>query len=198
MINWFLKHWKVVIPISIVIIIITIWISLTSEHWRSALILKYFDSWSIALSAAMMFLLALAAFWAIVENRRIRVEEKERESKRRRLEEVQRWIYEVVRIKTESTSPTGTDLEWRKRNTDAKVLASKKTYFENEATRLDSEFKTDNRDEQLVNIIGRVSFIFEQQSSGHSLSNEGIQAELDEKCKIFLKRLSNIRGIGKF
>ena len=152
------------------------------------------------LSAFSAIALAVFAALTLIENRRLRLireEEKERESKRRRLEELQGWIYEVVRIKTESVSPQGTDLEWRQRNTSAKILASKRAYVESEAARLDSEFATKKTEEQLVNIIGRVSFILEHYSSGASLSNEEMQAELEQKCETFLKRLSNIRTMGK-
>jgi len=103
----------------------------------------------------------------------------EREAKRRRVEELQSWIYEVVRIKTESASPQVTDIGWRQRNTSAKIRASKKAYFENEASRLDSEFVTEKQEEKFVNIVGRVSFILKTQCSGASLSNEHIQAELE-------------------
>ena len=104
MINWFLKHWKVVILIPIIIISITVWISLTSEHWLSALILKYFDSWSIALSAAMMSLLAFAAFWTIVENRRIREEQNQEERRRLALERIRGWAEVVCELITRPTS----------------------------------------------------------------------------------------------
>ena len=164
--------------------------------WRAAPLLliimltSYFagDGWGAIPSALVAWgtiLLAFATFQLIRENRRIREEDKEHESMKRCLEELQGWIYEVVRIKTESSSPKGTDLEWKQRNTDAKVLASKNGYFESEATRLDSKFPTEKREEQLVNIIGRVSFILENQSSISRAVNSSI---MHRKCSKILEK----------
>lgn len=76
--NWVIRNWKVALLVFLIFIILTVWITNTSEHWLSKFILTYFDNWSIALSAGVMLVLAITAFWTIADNRRMRVEEAHR------------------------------------------------------------------------------------------------------------------------
>jgi len=58
-------------------------------------IFKYFNDWAIVLSATVTLLLAIAAFGAIAENRRIRLEDMELASKRCSLDEIRSWAEEA-------------------------------------------------------------------------------------------------------
>lgn len=55
----------------------------------------YFDHWSALLSACVTAILAIIAFWSIMENRRIRLEDRHLESERRALSEVIQWASEL-------------------------------------------------------------------------------------------------------
>lgn len=92
------KHWKLALGVIFLVICLTLWITATSDHWLSKFILKYFSSWSVALGAAAAIILAVAAFESIMENRRIRAEDRKLESElrlfnenRRSLEEICNW-----------------------------------------------------------------------------------------------------------
>lgn len=99
--DWLIKHWKLLVAIALFILFViigsTIWITITSDHWFSKLILKYFDSWSIALGAAATVTLAIVAFASIMENRRVRDEDKEWDFRRRTLDEIVSWVTEARR-----------------------------------------------------------------------------------------------------
>lgn len=137
--------------------------------------------------AIMTALLAVAAFWSIRENRRMRAEDRELDSKRRCLDEVQHWINEVLRLKSESAIRTDDPGELARRKVQAKIVSSTKEYIETESQRLDSEFmpKTKLKDQ-----IGRLLFILEHED----LSADRIQHELEEKCSDVLKTVSNIKA----
>ena len=94
-VNWLRKHWKLALGVILLVICLTLWITATSEHWLSKFILKYFSSWSVALSAAAAIILAVAAFESIMENRRIRAEDRKRESELRLFDESRRSLEEI-------------------------------------------------------------------------------------------------------
>lgn len=94
-IDWLRKHWKLALGVVLLVICLTLWITATSDHWLSKFILRYFSSWSVALSAAAAVILAVVAFESIMENRRIRAEDRERESELRLFNESRRSIEEI-------------------------------------------------------------------------------------------------------
>lgn len=67
--------------------------------WALMFLLKS-DNWA-GISALTTMLLAIAAFWSIRENRRIRLEDRERESRAQALNNIERWIKEALEIKSE-------------------------------------------------------------------------------------------------
>jgi len=166
--------------------------------WRAAPLLliimltSYFagDGWGAIPSALVAWgtiLLAFATFQLIRENRRIREEEKERESWRRRLEELQHWIEDVLRLESKypgAPLETAVDSFWHK--TDARVLLSNKEYIINEAKLFDSEFTTQPK---LTDQIARLSHILEYEDLGV----ETVKRELQEKCIYVLEAISNLR-----
>lgn len=97
--HWLIRYWKLLVAIALFILLViigsTIWITITSDHWFSKLILKYFNSWSTALGAAAMVTLAIVAFASIIENRRIRAEERETDSKRKTLDGIVNWVIQI-------------------------------------------------------------------------------------------------------
>jgi hypothetical protein len=150
-------------------------------EWINPLVIATFV---LAIATGFMVLIA---FRSIRENRRMRAEDRELDSKRRRLDEVQHWINEVLRLKSESVIRTDDPGELARRKVQAKIISSTKEYIETESQRLDSEFmlKTKLKDQ-----IGRLSFILERED----LSADGIQHELEEKCSDVLKTVSNIKA----
>lgn len=116
-VNWLRKHWKLTLGVILLVICLTLWITATSDHWLSKFILKYFNSWSIALSAAATIILAVAAFESIMENRRIRAEERKRESElrlfdenRRSLEEICNWAEKGIAALTSAGASSSLDI----------------------------------------------------------------------------------------
>lgn len=108
--DWLVRHWRlliIILMVSLLIIIgLTIWITISSDHWLAKLILKYFDSWSIALSAAATFILACVAVGSIIENRRIREEQTRDERHRQALERVRNWAESLFELVTRPTRHT--------------------------------------------------------------------------------------------
>lgn len=102
---YFKNNW---IPVTVAIsavLIITITVQTLKEEacpvympWYQCIanhIFKYFNDWAIALSATVTLLLAIAAFGAIAENRRIRLEDMELAANRRSLDEIRSWAEEA-------------------------------------------------------------------------------------------------------
>ena len=116
-VNWLRKHWKITLGVILVFICLTLWITATSDHRLSKFILKYFNSWSIALSAVATIILAVAAFESIMENRRIRAEERKREfelrlfdENRRSLEEIRDWAEKGIAALTSAGASSSMDI----------------------------------------------------------------------------------------
>lgn len=116
-INWLRQHWKLTLVVVFLITCLTLWITATSDHWLSKFILKYFDSWSVALGAAAAVILAVAAFESIMENRRIRAADRKRETElrlldenRRSLEEICNWAEKGIAALTSSGASSSLDI----------------------------------------------------------------------------------------
>lgn len=138
--------------------------------------------------ATVTICLAVAAFRSITENRRMRAEDRELDSKKRRLAEVQHWINEVLILKSESAGVPGTVADRRRRAAQARIIVSSKEYIKIEAERLDSEFKPKAK---LKDQIDRLSYILEYT---HPEELGAKQAELENKCVEALKVISNIKA----
>ncbi len=93
--NWLIKHKKSAYGIAIGFLIFTILVYAFQSHWFVRHIYKYIDYWAIPLSAAFMLILAYMAYISIAENRRIREEDKEQESKRRQLDGIYKWVSDI-------------------------------------------------------------------------------------------------------
>jgi len=190
----FLKRLLIGLPIAIAfyfVILTLMWApDPQGEYWKNL---------PEALVAFGTLMLAIAAFWSIqnsnqIEKRRREKENEERrlQSNRRRIGDLERWTNEVIRIRVETMTPQGTDDEWQRLNASAQILASQCPYVESEAARLDQQYPMKNQ--ELEHIVRRISFIFEHHSKGRSLSNEQIQSELEEKCNILQRRISDIKA----
>ena len=95
--KWFRRHWYWAV-IAVIIITAGILTSVFSSYWLCEYILKFFKDWSVALSAGAAIILALAAFWSIRENRRIRYEDRKLNFSLRLLDEVRDWAREAVKL----------------------------------------------------------------------------------------------------
>lgn len=140
--------------------------------------------------ATVTVCLVVAAFRSITENRRMRAEDRELDSKKRRLAEVQHWINEVLKLKSESVIETDDPRERTRRKVQAEIISSSKKYIETEAQRLDSEFMPETK---LKDQIGRLSYIVEH-TSPRELSAKGIQQELEDKCIKSLAVISDLKA----
>ncbi len=105
MLRYFRKNW---IPLTVIIslvLLVSIMIQVIKEEscptyipWYQCAakqIFNYFRDWSVVLSATVTLLLAMAAFGAIAENRRIRLEDIDLSSIKHSLEEILRWCEEA-------------------------------------------------------------------------------------------------------
>jgi len=72
MIDRFLKHWKIVVVIAVILIGITILVSLTKKHFVSAFIIEYLNTWSTFIGALAALLIVVMAFVTYWEERRTR------------------------------------------------------------------------------------------------------------------------------
>jgi hypothetical protein len=94
--RWFSRYWYWFV-IAAVIIAAGALISVFRSNPFCESIITFFDDWSVALSAGAAVILALAAFWSIRENRRIRSEERTLNFRLRLLDEVRDWTREAVK-----------------------------------------------------------------------------------------------------
>jgi hypothetical protein len=138
--------------------------------------------------AAVTFCLVIAAFRSIRENRRMRSEDRDLDSKKRRLAEVKHWINQVLILKSESAGVPGTVADRRQRATQARIIVSNKEYVMIEAERLDSEFKPQAK---LKDQIDKLSHILEHTHPEELGSKQG---ELENLCIEALKVISNIKA----
>jgi hypothetical protein len=152
------------------------------------------DNWINLIAAILIgggtLALALMTWKSIRQTRNIREEDRELDSKKRRLEEVQHWINEVVTIKSECASPVGSPPIWRERESKARIIVANKEYIRTEAEKLDSEFTTETK---LVDNIKRLSFLLETHK-GQSLSAPEHQQEIEDLCTESLIKISTIKA----
>jgi len=157
-IDWLRRHWKLNLGVVLIVICLTLWITATSDHCLSKFILKYFSSWSVALGAAAAIILALAAFESIMENRRIRTEDRKRESElrlfdenRHSLEEICNWAENGIAALT----PTGvsSSLDFMKMRNTLSIIAAKNISIMDDARSLPS----DKLGRELIKIVDKAA-----------------------------------------
>lgn len=90
------RRWIVIVIVAI--IAVAILISATRSHPVPKFILDLFNDWSVALSAAAAIILAIIAFSAIMENRRIREEDRVLRHKLEALDEISDWTYKTLAL----------------------------------------------------------------------------------------------------
>lgn len=95
MLEWFVRHRRWIILVCVVVVLLAAIISVTRSHLISRFFLDYFRDWSVALSAGVTLVLAYIAFTSIIENRRMREEDKELAFKRRSLDGILTWAQEI-------------------------------------------------------------------------------------------------------
>lgn len=96
---WYLKYitWGIII---IVCLAITAQIFRKIGFYPAQLIFEFFDDWATILSAAVMLLLAGAAFWTIMDNRYARIVNRNE----RLLNEIIEWAVEIGKYIAETTT----------------------------------------------------------------------------------------------
>jgi hypothetical protein len=187
--TWFRRYWYWIVT-GILIVAAGMLISAFREGNFSVFILNFFDDWSIALSAAAALILAIAAFRSIKESRRTREQDRELDSWRRRLDEVQRWINEVVVVKSECSRGTGSNEEWRQRGVKARIVIAINEHIKIEAERIDNKFVSETK---LVNNINRLSSLLEKHEVTQ-LSAPDYQQEIEELCTKSLAKISDVKA----
>ena len=98
MLEWLIGNRRWVITAGVILIALTVLISVTSENLVSKSILDYFKSWSIVLGTGAAVILAYIAYMSILENRRIRNEDRKLNFRLRLLDEVRDWAREAVKL----------------------------------------------------------------------------------------------------
>ncbi len=98
--EWLTKHRRWVITGCVIILIFTILVEVFRSYFWASSILDYFQHWSLALSAGATLALAYIAYISILENRRIREEERERAIKTRALAIVRNWVFDSLELIT--------------------------------------------------------------------------------------------------
>ena len=107
--DWLAKHWPWALAIFLVIVGLAVLVTVTSEHPVSALVLDVFQSWSPALSAAAVVILAIAAFAEIRESRLARA----KDEKIKALERIEAWASGISQALSQTTVPDDPRLEGR-------------------------------------------------------------------------------------
>lgn len=196
---WISKYWGPIL-MGVVLIVFIIFVDIYRLSWAQ-LCAQFLKRQAIALSAVAAFTLAYAAVWSvrtstdqtskmIAENRRIRYEDRELDSKRRRLDEVQQWINEVLKLKARNeVLLRGGAEDSSQIKTEARIMVSNKEYIQNEAKLLDSEFKPTA---DFENSIKRLIYII-QFELPKGFKNKSMNLELEGHCSKVLKHISIIK-----
>lgn len=96
--DWLTKRRRLILLFTVFFVFITIIISANSDNPLCRFILDYFDSWSQVFRTLGTLFLALIAYIGIMEERRIREEERDLNHKRRSLNEIITWAGNVREI----------------------------------------------------------------------------------------------------
>jgi hypothetical protein len=96
--DWVTGHRKLILLVAVFFVLITFIISANSDNPLCRFILDYFDSWSQVFRTLGTLFLALIAYIGIMEERRIREEERDLNHKRRSLNEIINWAGNVREI----------------------------------------------------------------------------------------------------
>ena len=110
--DWITKNRCWVIIGCAIIIIFTIIVEAFSNQIWSAAILRYFQHWSLALSAGATLALAYIAYIAILENRRVREEDRVLHHKLEALDEIRDWAHQTLLLAFSAYNPNE---EWRRK-----------------------------------------------------------------------------------
>ncbi len=191
--NWLIKHKKSAYGITISFLIFTILVYAFQSHWFVRHIYKYIDYWAVPLSAAFMLVLAYMAYISITEDRRIRAEDKELDSKSRRVNDVQNWINEVVKLRAESFIPFDEfdTVEVKRRASELFRILANSRWVKIEAMRLDLEVKGGIK---LLDKVNRLLFILEN-TTPKDLGDLPMQVQVDieKECTEALEHISAIK-----
>ncbi len=191
---------------------------------------NWLKEWAVPLSAGATFLLAIAAFCAILQNYRIQKKNIDRQSKTKAIDAVQNWIEGMLALKADYEQSAGDSIDGREVDRSLGIaqriaqtralLLSRKEWITLKARLIDTEFPAEQRSlskeksimledklidaelpipQSLNNIIGRLSFILEQELGtytvlGKTYSKESLLQEVQNKCNDALKVLNNIRA----
>lgn len=163
--------------------------------------LDRFPQYANTFSAWAMLVLAIAAFMAIDENRRLReenrcmrAEDRELDSKRRRVDDVQNWINEVFKLRAESFIPFDEfdTVEMKRRASELFRILANSRWVKIEAMRLDLEVKGEIK---LLDKVNRLLFILEN-TAPKDLGDLPMQVQVDieKECTEALEHISAIKA----
>ena len=192
--NWLIQHKKNAYGIAIGFFIFTILVYAFQSHWLVRHIYKYIDYWAIPVSAAFMLVLAYMAYISIAENRRIRAEDKESDSRSRRVNDVQNWVNEVFKLRAESFIPFDEfdTVEMKRRASELFRILENSRWVKIEAMRLDLEVKGEIK---LLDKVNRLLFILEN-TAPKDLGDLQMQVQVDieKECTEALEHISAIKA----
>ncbi len=192
--NWLIKHKKSAYGIAIGFLIFTILVYTFQSRWLVRHIYEYIDYWAIPLSAAFMLVLAYMAYISIAENRRMRTEDKELDSKSRRVNDVQNWINEIFKLRAESFIPFDEfdTVEMKRRASELFRILDSSRWVKIEAMRLDLEVKGEIK---LLDKVNRLLFILEN-TAPKDLGDlpMQVQVDIDKECTEALEHISAIKA----
>ncbi len=155
-------------------------------------ILSREENW-VAISALATLILAFIASLSIRETRRIREEDRGLDSKRRRVDDVQNWINEVVKLRAESFIPFDEfdTVEVKRRASELFRILANSRWVKIEAIRLDLEVKGEIK---LLDKVNRLLFILEN-TTPKDLGDLPMQVQVDieKECTEALEHISAIK-----
>ncbi len=130
----------------------------------------------------------------VEENRRSREEDRESDSKRRRVDDVQNWINEVFKLRAESFIPFDEfdTVEMKRRASELFRILANSRWVKIEAMRLDLEVKGEIK---LLDKVNRLLFILEN-TAPKDLGDLPMQVKVDieKECTEALEHISAIKA----
>ena len=139
--------------------------------------------------AISTMVLALISLKSIRQTRDDNKKREEREHWKRRLDEVQAWVNEVLRLKADCANRSNTTDMWRGISSKANNIIANSTYVKLEASKIDSEFQTKT---SLVNSIEMLSGILNVRVIS-TLSGDAPQKDIEELSEKSLTKISEMR-----
>ena len=144
--------------------------------------------------AIVTAILAIAAFQSIKDTRRMRAEDRESVSKGRRVDDVQSWINEVVKLRAESFIPFDEHdtVEMKRRASELFRILDNSRWVKIEAMRLDLEVKGEIK---LLDKVNRLLFILEN-TAPKDLGDlpMQVQGDIEKECTEALEHISAIKA----